>query len=453
MPIERPVTTGPLSNDASRAFPFHGREARAPSGHARTYYAATAKGLQDHPPLSGAATCDVAIIGGGLTGLSCALALAERNYDVVLIEARRLGWGASGRNGGQLLSGQRVDQQSLETRHGAQIARQMWDLAQAAKQEVRTRIDQHAIECGLMPGALSAAAKPAHFRELQAEADHLGTVYDYPHLTVVPPAAMGDYVASRGYHGGVWDADGGHLHPLNYALGLAQAAEKAGARLFENTPALSVTKNAAPKIRTPQGTIKARAVVLACNAYHTGLMPEIDKTVLPINSFVGVTRPLVPELARALLPRGGCVADTRFILDYYRLTPDHRLLFGGGESYAGDLPRDVAPIILKRIRKVFPQLLDAGLEFAWGGRLAVTRSRMPHIGRVGPNRYVAVGFSGQGLAITTQAGSVIAEAIAGTAERFDVYDRIKPIPLPGGPRFRRPLMVLAMAWAALRDML
>lgn len=405
-----------------------------------------------HPSFAGEARCDVAVVGGGLTGLSCALSLAERGYAVTLLEAKRIGWGASGRNGGQLLTGQRVDQQTLEHRLGTEAAQTLWELAEAAKREVRGRIARHGIPCDLAAGALAAAVNDRDYADLVETAQHLQARCGYDHLRIVEQAAMPEFVASRCYLGGLWDGDAGHLHPLNYALGLAQAAGAAGAKLFENSPVLRIAPSGRPRLTMPAGTLQADAVVMATNGYHTGLMPRIDDVVLPINSFVGVTRPLDPDFARRLLPRGGCVADTRFVLDYYRLTPDHRLLFGGGESYGPELPREIAPIIGQRIARIFPQLTGVRLDYAWGGRLGVTRSRMPYIGRLGPDRYVAAGFSGQGLAITTQAGSVIAEAIAGTAERFDVYARLKPRPLPGGRWFRRPLMTLAMTWGAMRDL-
>ncbi|MGF1454411.1 MAG: NAD(P)/FAD-dependent oxidoreductase [Alphaproteobacteria bacterium] len=438
---------------AINPFRFHGAEDRAASGHARTWYEATATELPRHAVLEGEAQCDVAVVGGGLTGLSCALSLAERGYGVTLLEARRIGWGASGRNGGQLLTGQRVDQITLERRLGNGPARQLWDLAEAAKCAVRSRMARHRIECDLAPGALTAAVKTTDYADLQKAADHLGTHYAYDALRLVDPEAMHGFVASRCYRGGLWDGEAGHLHPLNYALGLARAAAQAGVRLCENSPVLSVTGSGPPVLVTDHARLRAGAVVMATNGYHTGLSPRIDDVVLPINSFVGVTRPLGPELARSLLPRGGCVADTRFVLDYYRLTPDHRLLFGGGESYGPELPRRIEPIIRQRIARVFPQLKGVPVDYAWGGRLGVTRTRMPFIGTLGPDRYVAAGFSGQGLAITTQAGSVIAEAIAGTAERFDVYARLEPRILPGGRWFRRPLITLAMTWGALQDLL
>ncbi len=392
-------------------------------------------------------------MGGGLTGLSCALHLAERGVDVALLEARRLGWGASGRNGGQLLTGQRLGQRTLEKSFGPAHARLLWDLAEDAKASVRARIERHAIPCDLAPGALVAAVRDRDFADLASEATHLERIYGYDRLTLVPQADMERYVGGGAYRGGLWDDGGGHLHPLTYALGLARAGEAAGARLFENSRVLRLTPNGPCVLDTERGRVRASALVLATNGYHTGLVPQVDARILPINSFVGVTAPLGADVARNLLPRGGCVADTRFVLDYYRMTPDGRLLFGGGESYRRTLPRDPRPTLQRRIASVFPDLADVPLEYAWGGRLAVTRSRLPYFDRIGADRYVAAGFSGQGLALTTQAGAVMAEAIAGNPVRFEAYAQSAPGPLPGGRWLRRPLMTLAMIWAALSDRL
>ncbi len=423
------------------------------TGHPPSYYAATAKGLRSRPPLPGDLRTDVCIIGGGLTGVSAALHLAERGIGVVLLEARRLGWGASGRNGGQLHSGQRLDQESLEGLIGEPAARALFELARDALTLVRTRIARHAIPCDLADGMLIAAAKPAHFRDLVTQAHYLARHYDCHRLAVVEPGQMAQYVASPRYHGGVRDLEGGHLHPLTFLLGLAGAAESAGARLFETTPVVALCKTTPTRVTTPHGTVTADAVILAGNAYLEHLVPEAAATILPINSFVGVTDPLSPAQAPALLPHAGAVADTRMVLAYYRLTADNRLLLGGGESYGADFPKDITRIIRERIAWVFPQMRDTPVSHAWGGRIAVTLSRMPEIRRLGSGRYLAHGFSGQGLAIAPLAGKLLAEAIAGEDAGLRAFEAVKARPLPGGSYLRRPLMVLAMLWATLKDRL
>lgn len=447
------TTPGGYGSTAQTDALFHPEEPADGSGHARSWYAATAAPVPDRSPLQEGRRADVCVIGGGLTGLSAALHLAEKGLDTVLLEANRIGWGASGRNGGQLLTGQRLDQETLEAMAGKRTARLLWDLAEEAKALVRGLIARHGIDCDLRPGALLAAATRAHFRDLTAHAAHLEQAYGYGGLTIVPPGEMDAYVASRRYHGGLWDQGSSHLHPLKFVIGLAQAAEAAGARLYERSLVRGIEGGKTLRIGTDCGTVTADTVVLACNGYHNGLMPEIETTVLPITSFVGVTEPLGPESAGALIPCGGCVADTRMVLDYYRLTADNRLLMGGGEAYGTRLPGDVASIIGKRIAWVFPQMKGVPVDYAWGGRIAITMSRLPHLGRTAPNRYFAQGFSGQGLAIAPLAGKLLAEAVAGQAERFDVYAKIRPRPFPGGKAFRMPLLVLALMWAGLRDRL
>ncbi len=449
---------------------FHPEEPVSATGHACSWYEATAKGLVQFPALTDHVQADVCVIGGGLTGLSTALHLAERGVDTVLLEARRVGWGASGRNGGQFLTGQRLDPSEMEEAFGPDMSHALWDLAIEAKAAVRERITRHAIDCDLRPGALYAAAKPADYGHLRDEAELIATAYAYPHITVVPPEEMADYVGTECYHGGLWDREAGHLHPLNYALGLARAARDAGVRVFEMSPALELPAEGPIRIRTPEGHVSADHVVIACNGYHGGIVPALDRVMLPVNSFVGVTPPLAPEVAARLLPQGGCVADTRMVLDYYRLTPDNRLLFGGGESYGHALPRPEAinRILGRAIARVFPDLDDVGrdggkskgvgrngvdLDYVWGGRIAITWRRMPHIGPVGSGRTAAHGFSGQGLALTTQAGAVIAEMLTGDPARFDLYKKVRPLPFPGGRLLRRPLTVLGLLWATLRDRL
>ena len=421
--------------------------------HVESYYAATAKGLTFFPRLAEDASCDVCVIGGGFTGLSAALHLAERGYDVVLLEAQRLGWGASGRNGGQLGSGQRKDQDYLEQAFGKSEARLLWDMAEEAKALVKERIARHGIDCDLKPGVLHAAYKPGEGDELAAYAERLNRDYDYPHIRAVSRGEMGEMLGTGIYHGGNIDSGAGHLHPLNYALGLARAAAASGVRLYEDSRATALSPGDPARIATGGGSVTARFLVLACNGYLDRLAPPIAGRIMPINNYIIATEPLGEAGARALIRDDVAVADTKFVIDYYRLSADHRLLFGGGETYSRNFPPDIKGFVRKYMLRVYPQLADARIDYGWGGTLAVTMNRLPAFGRLEPNSFYAQGFSGHGVALTSLAGKLIAEALAGTAERFDVFARLPVRDFPGGTLLRWPGLVAGMLYYGLRDRL
>ncbi|MGO1118946.1 NAD(P)/FAD-dependent oxidoreductase [Rhodovibrionaceae bacterium A322] len=421
--------------------------------HPLSYYAATAKRLVERPGLEGDLSCDVCVIGGGFTGLSTALNLAERGYDVVVLEARRAGWGASGRNGGQVGSGQRQDQETLEKMMGPEDARRLWDLAEESKAEVKARIARHKIDCAFKPGILHAAWKAGDVADLQEEVEHLSEGYGYEHLRFVPKEEMREMVGSTAYHAGTLDTDSGHLHPLNFALGLAAAAEEAGAKIYELTPAEKLTQQSGKTmIKTPRGQVTAKQVVLGCNGYLERLEPRIMGRIMPINNFVIATEPL-GERAREIIRDDVAVADTKFVIDYYRLSEDGRLLFGGGENYSPNFPADIASFVRKPMLRVFPQLADVKIDYAWGGTLAITMNRMPAFGRLPGDVYYAQGYSGHGVAMATLAGKLIAEALSGSSERFDVMARVPTPGFPGGALLRHPLLVLGMVYHAMLDRL
>ena len=435
----------------------------AREAHPDSYYAATAVGVTDYPEfagpefagpeLAGEVACDVCVVGGGFTGLSAALHLAERDYDVVLLEARRVGWGASGRNGGQLGSGQRRSQAELEKIVGPEDARRLWDLAEEAKAAVKARVRRHGIACDLKPGLLRVAYKPGDATALAKQAATLQERYHYPHIRAVSRAEVAAMLGTTIYHGGALDSDAGHLHPLNYALGLARAAEAAGARIFEGAPVTGIGNGPRPSVATAAGRVWARYVVLACNGYLEGLERRIAGKIMPINNFVLATEPLGAARARALIRDDVAVADTKFVVDYYRLSADKRLLFGGGETYRRGFPADLKGFVRKYMLRVYPQLAEARIDYAWGGTLAITLNRLPGFGRLGPGLFYAQGFSGHGVALTTLAGKLIAEAVAGSAERFDVFARLPQPGFPGGTLLRWPAMVAGMLYYALRDRL
>jgi gamma-glutamylputrescine oxidase len=423
------------------------------NGYPASWYLDTARALRTRPMLRAAERADVCVIGGGYTGLSAALHLAERGYDVVLLEANRVAWGASGRNGGQVGSGQRQDEATLEADHGRETALRLWTLAEEAKALVRGRIERHAIECDLRAGQLVVAAKAAHAEMLRRRAEKLAADYGYAQARFVDARELPEMLGSRVFHGGLLDAGAMHLHPLNYALGLARACDGAGVRIYEHSAALDYTRSAPSRVRTLHGEVTAGHVVLGCDGYLGRLEPRIAARNMPIGNYMIATAPLDVAQARALIRDDVCVHDTRFVVNYFRLSADRRLLFGGGETYRRAFPADVAGLVRPYLLRIFPQLAAVPVTHAWGGVLGVTRTRLPHVGRLEPNVYFAHGFSGHGISIGTLAGALIAEALAGTAERFDVLARLPAPAWPGGTLLRAPLTALGMLWYALRDRL
>ncbi len=414
-----------------------------------SWYAATARMLPPFAPLRGETACDVCVIGGGYTGLSAALHLAEAGRSVVLLEAQRLGWGASGRNGGQVGAGQRQDQDWLEKAAGPARARALWDLAEEALALVKARIKRHAIACDLRPGIVYAAHKPTYAGQYHAYAEKLNRDYG-ARILPLDRAAVAAQLGTDVYHGGIFYPDAAHLHPLDYALGLARAAQAAGVFLHETS---RVLRRSGTRIETAEGVVIARQVILACNGYHGDLEPQVAARVMPINNFIVATAPLGAERASALMPGRVAAADSRFVVNYWRLTADDRLLFGGGETYGYRFPRDIAALVRRPLARIYPDLRDVAIDHAWGGTLAITTNRLPAFQRLEGEVYSAAGYSGHGIAIATLAGKLMAEAMAGTAERFDAFAALPQTRFPGGAVLRRPLLVLAMAWYALRDRL
>ncbi len=414
-----------------------------------SYYSATATPLAPMPALSGAHRADICIVGAGYTGLSAALHLAERGYSVIVLEAHRVGFGASGRNGGQVGPGQRLEQDEIEQMLGRSAAHALWEIGLAARDLVRGLIQQHDMDCGWNPGVLHATWKARDMAHMQAYAEKLATQYDYAEVEPLGRDAVQQIVRSKAYQGGALDHGAGHLHPLRFCLSLARAALAAGARVFENTLVTSVIPGSPARVECVQGHVLADHVLLAANGYLGGLQPDVAAKVMPINNFIIATEPLDPD---TVLTRNVAVADSKFVSNYFRKSEDGRLLFGGGESYGYRFP-DIVSTVRKPMLEVFPHLKDARIDFAWGGTLAITMNRLPCFMRVGPNVLSASGYSGHGVALATLAGQITAEAVAGQAERFDVMSGI-PLPsFPGGRRLRSPLLALAMTWFALRDRL
>jgi gamma-glutamylputrescine oxidase len=418
-----------------------------PGEYPPSWYAATAAPLAPFPRLEGGTQADICVVGGGYTGLSAALHLAEAGFSVALIDAQRVGWGASGRNGGQVGTGQRQDQVWLERALGKVRARALWDLAEGAKALVRDLIARHAIACDLAPGIVYADHKPRYAAASRVYAETLARDYGYRELEWLDREAVAAMLGTRAYLSGTLDRGAAHLHPLRYALGLARAAAAAGARIFERSCAVRIAPG---RVATPEGVVTARFVCLATNGYHGDLVPAVTRRVLPINNFIVATAPLG---AQAPIRGGVAVADSRVIVNYFRLSPDRRMLFGGGESYGYRFPRDIAGLVRRPMAEIYPELARIRIDHAWGGTLAITTNRLPAFQRLGPGLFSAAGYSGHGVAMATLAGKLMAEAVQGTAERFDLFAGLPQPSFPGGARLRLPLLALAMRWYAMRDRL
>jgi len=417
-----------------------------------SWYAATAHELERFAPLDGAVKADVCVVGAGYTGLSAALHLAEAGLSVVLLEAQRVGFGASGRNGGQLGSGQRVAQDGLEPLVGRDEAKTLWQLGEDAKDLVKGLVAKHGIDCDLRPGVAWAGSSKGDVRHLHDYAGLLQSRYGYDQIEALDAEAFQALCPSPDYRGGVVDWGAGHLHPLNFALGLARAVRDAGVRIFEDTEVLRIDEGQPARLTGPKGTVTADHVVLACNGYLGGLNGKVTARVMPINNFVAATEPLGEDAAK-VLTKDIAVADSRFVVNYFRLSADKRLLFGGGESYGYRFPADIAAKVRKPMCEIYPHLRDVRIDYAWGGTLAITMKRLPYLARVAPNILSASGYSGHGVGTATHAGQLMAQAIRGEAEGFDTMARLPNSPFPGGPALRNPLLVLAMTWFSLRDRL
>ncbi len=424
------------------------------SSHIDSYYAATAINVPDFPTLQENQHCDVCVVGGGFTGLSSALHLAERGYKVILLEGERVGWGASGRNGGLVCTGQRHSPDELEEMLGYDKAKMLWDIAEEAKQTQQAIIAKHNIPCEYRPGLITAAHKPRTVPDLMEEAESLTNKWGYKDIQFLDKQEMRKILKSDMYHGGTLDMGAGHLHPLNYALGLARAGAAAGVSFYENTRALSIEKTTTGQlVKTAKGDVDAKYVVVACNGYLGKLEKRIAPKIMPINNFMIATEPLGEEGCKDLIANGASVDDTKFVVNYYRCSADNRLLFGGGENYSSKFPKDIKSFVRKYMLEVFPQLKDVKIDFGWGGTLAITLNRMPSMGHIDGSIFYAQGFSGQGVLLTTQVGKLIAEAVAGNAEKFDVMANVPSPNFPGGTLLRYPGLVAGMIYYALRDRL
>jgi len=412
-----------------------------------SYYAATAA-LPACPRLEGVHHSEVAIIGGGFTGLGAALELARQGKAVTLLEGATLGSGASGRNGGQIHIGQRLDPHTLEAQLGADAARALWDMALDARTHLQTLLDD-GIDADFRKGILHSWHKPRFAAEDRAYADHVRKHYGYEQLALLDRRDVARELGTDVYHGGLYDGGGGHLHPLKLALGMAQKAQASGAKLYEHSPVTGYRRTAGGlEISTAQGRITAQKLLICGNGYMQGLNPVIDRYVLPINNFILVTAPLADP---AILPNDYAAADSRFVVHYWRKTPDNRLLFGGGENYSPRFPSDIRAFVRRHMLKIYPQLETTPIAYGWGGTLAITLSRAPFVRELEKDVFISAGYSGQGVVLAPYFGKLLARAATGDTKDIDLLSRL-PVPaFFGGRLLRWPLQVAGLSYYALRD--
>lgn len=418
-----------------------------------SYYLATAHPIPDCPTLQGSLEADVAVVGAGICGLATALELRARGYKVIVLEAEQLGWGASGRSGGQVLNGYACDIATIEAQVGIIAAQQMWQMSLEAVRRVEHNVQRYRIDCDLQRGSLYAAIKRRQVHALQHWQAHLAHYYEYTDLQLVSHDDLPQHIITTRYRAALYDPNNRHLHPLNYTLGLAQAALQAGVQIFTQSRVTRLEPGAQPVVHTEQGQVRCQFVALCGNAYlGAELAPRLWRRIMPVGTYIAATEPL-GAMANSLLPSNVAVSDTNFVLDYFRRSADQRLLFGGRVSYSTLTPPNLKERLRSNMLRVFPYLSGSKIEYAWGGLVDITANRAPDFGRLSDNIYYAQGFSGHGMALTNLAGSLMAEAIAGQAERLDVFARLSHLPFPGGRWFRTPALVLAMLYYRMRDYL
>ena len=419
--------------------------------HAPSWYAASANPLPDLPQAMGALKFDICIIGAGFAGLSSALHLAEQGYKVCVLDAQRVGWGASGRNGGQVGSGQRLGQEELEQLVGDTLASEAFQIGVDAADLVRELIRKHHIDCAYKSGSIEAYHKKRYDKYGPLEVEHMRSKYGYETMSYLSPDEMSEKVGSPDYSGGILDTHAGHLHPLNYARGLASAALKAGAEIFELSRVTSFEGGPPCKVKTDQAEISADHIILATNGYLGNLDNQVADRVMPINNFIVATEPLDDAACKALIRDGECVHDSRFVVNYFRISEDKRLLFGGGENYSSRFPRDIKAFVRKRMLTVYPHLKDVKIDFGWGGTLAITMNRLPHFDFRSNGVINISGYSGSGVHMATMAGKIVSEAVNGQMAKFDIMSQLPTPKFPGGAALRWPLLPLALTWYAMRD--
>ena len=418
-----------------------------------SYYAASRNIIRQPVALEGDVQADICVVGAGYSGLSAALHLAEQGFKVVVVEGASVGWGASGRNGGQVVNGLNASLDTIGKRYGEETVNFVGGLVQEGAGIIYDWVERYAIDCDLRRGNIYAAYTPAHMRDLAAK-QALWRKHGMDEHEMLDKAQIRQHIGSTVYEGGMIDHSGGHMHPLNLALGEARALEGLGGVIYENSPVIKVEQDAAKAtVTTARGRVTANAVLVCGNAYLGNVVPELTARVMPVSTQMMATAPLGKERAEALLPTGMCVEDVRYILDYFRLSADHRLIFGGGVVYGGTDPADVIAKLRPNLDKVFPQLADVKIDYAWSGNFALSFSRVPQLGRLGDKVYFAHGYSGHGITGSHLFGRILGEAVRGDLTRFDTFAKLPWIPFPGGRMFRAQYSTLGSWWYALKDRL
>lgn len=421
--------------------------------HVKSYYAASANPSPERPPLLGEADYQICIVGAGYSGLSAALELAEKGYKVAILEGAKIGWGASGRNGGQIVNGLNASLQKIGRVYGHDAAQFVAGVVQEGGEIIRERVKKYHISCDLKDHNIFAAFTNAHMKDLE-ERVQLWASYGIRNQEILSKTDMRDYVGTDAYNGGVIDRSGGHMHPLNLALGEAAAFESLGGVIYEHSPVIHVDYQVQrPIVHTANGNITCDKVLLCGNAYLGAVVPALTARVMPVSTQIMATEPLNADLAHRLLPTDSCIEDVRYILDYYRLSADKRLLFGGGTVYGGSDPKDIKAKLYPNMLKIFPELKGVNIEYAWSGNFALSFSRVPQLGKLSENCYFAHGYSGHGVTGSHLFGRILAEAVHQDFSRFDVFAKMKYVPFPGGRALRVPYSVLGSWWYSLRDIL
>ena len=420
--------------------------------HTGSYYAATVNEPTSYAELEGKATADVCVVGAGFTGVATTLTLAERGYSVALVEANRVGWGASGRNGGQMINGM-SGLRKIAARHGDGIAALVSNLKWRGNDIIRERVRKYAIDCDLKDGFVEVATKPRQLRlldEYAAEREREASGYRYETWDRQTTREM---LGTEAFHGGFVCYRDGHLHPLNLCIGEARAAASLGARIFEQSPVVEIRQGDRPRVITARGEVEADAVVLAGNAYSRFEPKHLDNLIFPAGSYIIATEPLPERLAESINRKDVAVCDLNNVVDYYRLSTDRRLLYGGACNYSGRDPASIRSYILPRMLAVYPQLKNVRIDYEWGGKIGITLRRIPIVGRIGSNVYYCQGYSGHGVCPTHVMGEVMADAVAGTMERFDLFADMKRLRIPGGQWFGNQIVALGMLYYKLKDRL
>jgi glycine/D-amino acid oxidase-like deaminating enzyme len=420
--------------------------------HISSYYAATANDRTRYPALEGTVKADVCVIGGGFSGVATALTMAERGRSVVLLEANRIGWGASGRNGGQMIGGI-SGEAAIERQLGKAGAKLVRDIRYRGHEIIEERIAKYAIACDLKHGWIEVAARPRHMRAMRAHVEERIGEGEGGHLEIIEPDEMRRVLGTSAYHGGFIDRRSGHLHGLNLCLGEARAAAGLGVQIFEGTRAIALEGGAKPWVQTERGRVEAGTVVIGGEIFDQFGQSKLNGLMLPTGSYIIATEPLGAAVIAEINPQDLAVCDSNVVVDYFRLSADRRMLFGGRCNYSNRDPKDIGASIRPRMVKIFPQLRSAKIDFAWGGRIAIVINRVPVIERLAPNLYVLQGYSGHGVNAAHIAAEIVSDAICGTTERFDLFDRIRHTRLPLSDRFGNQMLALGMLYYRLRDLL